>query len=127
MTRRRTTSAGRSELIRVAWHEAGHALVGYLEFGNPGEVTIAPTADTLGSSATGFPGGQTWGDWRDTRPCLAEERCRASLRHALAGQAAESVLQRGRGPHRIRPDPEITDAIEAFDWSQSGRDWYHAE
>src|SRR6266849_10268481 len=98
----------------TAWHEAGHAMVGYLEFGNPGPVTIVPTDDVLGSQVTLRGFGLASNDLREvarTRPNLAEERARAMLRYKLAGQAAESVLL-GR-LRSIRRDPEVEDALEA--------------
>lgn len=98
-----------SELQRTAWHEAGHALVGFLQFGNPGKVTIVPDGKCLGCQTTERFYASGPGYVRALPSAMREPHIRALVRHSLAGRAAESVLL-GRLRLRFVQDEDGLDA-----------------
>jgi ATP-dependent Zn protease len=116
MALRRTIA---NERRRTAFHEAGHAIVGYLHFGNAGEVTIRPSGDRLGVAVTE----RMWwtpeivarmaaGDAATRADGVA--RAHAAVRHLLAGRAAERLLD-GSGRAMAGDDDgvEVIDYIDA--------------
>ena len=84
------------ELTKAAWHEAGHALVCTMYFGNVESVSIIPEGDSLGRQVAR----NTWGFSADRvkelreagRDDWAESIARQGIQWSLAGRAAESVL-----------------------------------
>ncbi len=97
------------ELERTAWHEAGHALVCELLFGNVARITIEPDRDTLGRQSTS----PTWCTPAFLRSVdnqrVAHAIARDGVRHCLAGQAAESIRF---GRHRKQVDEDFLEAYE---------------
>src|SRR6266478_2522331 len=80
------------ELRRTAWHEAGHALVGFLYFGNPGKVTIVPKGRALGAAHTErfFASESVY--FEALPPWMQSQNASRLIQHSLAGRAAETVL-----------------------------------
>lgn len=102
------------QLTKTAWHEAGHALVCALYFGNIESLSIIPDEDSLGRLVFRLYSLVSPNRVRQLREAgleaSAENLARQGIQLCLAGRAAESILL-GRASY-WEGTPDFYDAIE---------------
>lgn len=92
------SSVAHGERALTAYHEAGHAIAGYLAFGNAGVVTIRPSGRVLGRAVTErFTDTPNFVEQLSRSSdalmrALGRARAHAVIRVCLAGRASENVF-----------------------------------